>query len=40
YKNVKAFILNSFDSLKNIKDDSLIDKRYEKFRSMGEFVKN
>jgi len=40
YKNVKRFILNSFDSLKNMKDDSLIDKRYEKFRSMGEFIKN
>ena len=40
YKNVKSFILNSFDSLKNIKDDKLLDKRYEKFRSMGEFIKN
>ncbi|NGX34204.1 MAG: Acetyl-coenzyme A carboxylase carboxyl transferase subunit alpha [Candidatus Anoxychlamydiales bacterium] len=40
YKNVKSFILNSFDGLKNIKDDTLLDKRYEKFRSMGEFIKN
>ncbi|NGX43892.1 MAG: Acetyl-coenzyme A carboxylase carboxyl transferase subunit alpha [Candidatus Anoxychlamydiales bacterium] len=40
YKNVKSFILNSFDSLKNIKDDNLLNKRYEKFRSMGEFIKN
>ncbi len=40
YKNVKSFILNSFDSLKNIKSDNLVSKRYEKFRSMGEFIKN
>lgn len=40
YKNVKEFILSSFDRLKNTKGDSLIDKRYEKFRNMGEFIKN
>lgn len=40
FKNVKSFILNSFNSLKNIEGDILIDKRYEKFRSMGELIKN
>jgi acetyl-CoA carboxylase carboxyl transferase subunit alpha len=39
YKNVKTFILSSFDRLKNTKGDSLIDKRYEKFRNIGEFIK-
>nr|NGX33359.1 Acetyl-coenzyme A carboxylase carboxyl transferase subunit alpha [Candidatus Anoxychlamydiales bacterium] len=40
YKNIKSFILNSFDSLKSIKNDTLLEKRYKKFRSIGEFIKN
>lgn len=39
YKNVKSFILTSFDSLKNIKGDILVETRYEKFRNMGDFTK-
>jgi len=37
YKNVKLYILEAFDSLKNIKADTLIENRYKKFRKMGDF---
>lgn len=38
YENVKAYILEAFDSLKNIKADTLIECRYKKFRNMGDFI--
>jgi len=39
YENVKSFILNAFDRLKNINIDTLLEDRYEKFRKMGDFIK-
>ncbi len=36
YENVKSFILNQYENLKIIPLKSLIDKRYQKFRKMGE----
>lgn len=38
YESVKSYILQAFDSLKNIKADMLVERRYKKFRSMGDFV--
>jgi acetyl-CoA carboxylase carboxyl transferase subunit alpha len=38
YKSVKEFILEKWDLLKNIPTDVLIEKRYQKFRGMGEFI--
>ena len=37
YENVKNAIISSFDSLKNIKIDKLIDLRLKKFTSMGVY---
>ncbi|MBN2480092.1 MAG: acetyl-CoA carboxylase carboxyltransferase subunit alpha [Parachlamydiales bacterium] len=39
YENVKAFILETYESLKNIEINTLIDSRYSKFRAIGEFIK-
>ena len=39
YKNVKSFIMDSFESLQNINGSTLVEKRYEKFRNIGEFLK-
>jgi len=39
YEVVKTYILETFYSLKNIKADILIERRYEKFRNMGDFIK-
>ncbi len=38
YESVKSYILDAFDSLKNIKADMLIERRYKKFRNMGDFI--
>lgn len=38
FESVKAYILEAFDSLKNIRADMLIDRRYKKFRNMGDFI--
>ena len=37
YENVKNAIINSYESLKNIKIDKLMDMRLKKFTSMGVF---
>jgi acetyl-CoA carboxylase carboxyl transferase subunit alpha len=37
YSNVKAFIKESYDSLCNIRPDTLLEMRYQKFRKMGKF---
>ena len=39
YENVKNFILYAYEDLKNIALNTLIDKRYSKFRDIGEFTK-
>ncbi|EKE04635.1 MAG: acetyl-CoA carboxylase carboxyltransferase subunit alpha [uncultured bacterium] len=39
YESVKSYILQAFDSLKNIKADMLLKRRYKKFRNMGDFIK-
>jgi acetyl-CoA carboxylase carboxyl transferase subunit alpha len=38
YENVKNFVLEAFNSLKNVKVECLIESRYEKFRNMGDFI--
>jgi len=35
---MKAFILRSIRELKQLKGGLLVEKRYEKFRRMGEFL--
>ncbi|MGM0440146.1 MAG: acetyl-CoA carboxylase carboxyltransferase subunit alpha [Chlamydiota bacterium] len=37
YGNVKKFILNQWESLKLMPPEELLERRYQKFRSMGEF---
>ena len=37
FQNVKKFILDEVSALKNIPSDLLIEKRYLKFRAMGEY---
>ncbi len=37
YQNVTQFILESFEKLKSIDLNLLIERRYAKFRSFGEF---
>ncbi|MBS0627222.1 MAG: acetyl-CoA carboxylase carboxyltransferase subunit alpha [Verrucomicrobia bacterium] len=38
YKGVKEFVLQKWDLLKEIPLDALIERRYQKFRKLGEFV--
>lgn len=38
YKGVKEFVLEKWSLLKEIPLDSLIERRYQKFRKLGEFV--
>lgn len=37
YQNVKSFILEQYDDLKNIPLDILVERRYQKFRAIGTF---
>jgi acetyl-CoA carboxylase carboxyl transferase subunit alpha len=37
YKNVKEFILESFEFLKRFSKEELLEKRYQKFREIGKF---
>jgi acetyl-CoA carboxylase carboxyl transferase subunit alpha len=38
YKNVKEFITNGWNLIKDVPLDVLIEKRYQKFRKLGEFT--
>jgi acetyl-CoA carboxylase carboxyl transferase subunit alpha len=38
YKNVKTFIAEQWDLLKTIPTDTLLERRYQKFRRMGKFA--
>ncbi len=38
YQNVKEFILDNWELLKNIPSNDLIESRYRKFRQMGKFA--
>ncbi len=38
YENVKQFILEQWDRLKQVPLDFLLEQRYQKFRQMGEFT--
>lgn len=38
YQNVKKYILDQWNVLKNISPDLLIEERYQKFRKMGKFA--
>ncbi len=40
YQNVKAFIQEEWEKLKNIPLDELLENRYQKFRKMGKFTSN
>ena len=37
---IKKEIILEYDALKNIDKNALIELRYEKFRNMGEYIKN
>lgn len=37
YENVKGFIISEFQKLKNIPQDVLVERRYQKFRKIGAF---
>lgn len=37
YQNVKSFILEQYDDLKNIPLDILVERRYQKFRTIGAY---
>ncbi len=38
YRNVKQFVLEQWNILKNVPPDVLIEQRYQKFRKMGKFL--
>lgn len=38
YKKVQRFILDSYEELKNLPVSDLLEKRYEKFRSLGSYT--
>lgn len=38
YKNVKEFICERWESLKNFPSEVLLEQRYQKFRKMGRFI--
>ena len=38
YEGVKSFVLENYESLKNIANSDLIEQRYQKFRKMGKFT--
>jgi len=37
YENVKGFVIKNIEMLKNIPNEDLLKRRFQKFRSMGEF---